>query len=95
MAPMQPGHRHGMFPLVRRLNLTAQQRSQIRSIVQQYRASHPKGSPRDPQAFRAMRKQVIGVLTPQQRTQLRSEVRQHRAPGSTVFPSPAASPRPL
>ena len=58
---------HGMWM---RLNLTDQQRTQIRQLISQYRQAHPRGSPLDPQAKAALHQQLLNVLTPEQRTQL-------------------------
>jgi len=55
------------------LNLTPQQKAQIKQIHQQYRAAHPCGSKPDPAARAQMRQQVLNVLTPQQRAQLQAQ----------------------
>lgn len=73
------GHRHGGFMrMFESLNLSAQQKSQIQQIMQQYRQAHPRGSQPDPQARQQMRQQVMNVLTPQQRTQLQQKMQQMR-----------------
>jgi Spy/CpxP family protein refolding chaperone len=89
-APHHHGHHGGMMRAMRNLNLSDQQRTQIRQIVSQYRAAHPKGSPRDPQAAKAMRQQVMNVLTPAQRTQFQQNVQQMRA----RYQRPQARPSP-
>lgn len=58
------------------LNLTAQQKQQIKQIRQQYMAAHPCGSTPDPAARKQMRAQIMNVLTPAQRTQLQQEMQQ-------------------
>lgn len=69
------GHR-GFMRMFRDLNLSDQQKTQIQSIVQQYRQAHPRGSQPDPQARKQMRDQIMNVLTPQQRTQLQQKMQQ-------------------
>ena len=59
-------HRGAMW----RLNLSDQQRAQIRSLVQTFRTAHPRGSAPDPQARAELRAQIRAVLTPEQRIQL-------------------------
>ena len=54
-----------------RLNLTDQQRTQIRQLTQQYRQAHPWGSASDPQAREELHQQILNVLTPEQRAQLK------------------------
>jgi Spy/CpxP family protein refolding chaperone len=75
------GHRHrgGFMRMFRNLNLSDQQKSQIRTIMQQYRQAHPQGSQPDPQARKQMRDQIMNLLTPQQRTQFQQEMQQMRA----------------
>lgn len=58
------------------LNLTPQQKAQIKQIHDQYRAAHPCGSQPDPAARKQMRQQIMNVLTPQQRQQLQQEMSQ-------------------
>ena len=69
-------HRGGIMRAVQRLNLTAAQKTKIDKINADYRAAHPKGSPRDPQAMRAERQAIMDVLTPSQRSQLRERTAQ-------------------
>jgi Spy/CpxP family protein refolding chaperone len=54
----------------RSLNLSEHQRAQIRQLVAQYRAAHPRGSAFDPQARAQLRKEILAILTPQQRAVL-------------------------
>lgn len=68
-----------MMAAMRNLNLTDAQMQQIRQIRDQYRQSHPQGSPRDPQAEAAMRQAVMNVLTPTQRAQFEQNMQAWRA----------------
>ncbi len=61
------------------LNLSDQQRQQVQSYIHQYSQAHPEGSPRDQQATRALRQQIMGVLTTDQQNQYRQQRQQHRA----------------
>ena len=54
------------------LNLTAQQKAQIKQIREQYRAAHPCGSKPDPAAREQMHQAILNVLTPQQQAQLKA-----------------------
>ncbi len=79
------------------LNLTPDQQSKIKSIMDQYRQAHPQGSQPDPQSRKQMREQIDQILTPQQRDQL-TQQRQHmreRREGSengSQQPAPQATP---
>jgi len=73
------GHRGGFMRMFRNLNLSAQQKSKIQQIVQQYHQAHPQGSQPNPQARKQMRGQIMNLLTPQQRTQLQQQMQQMRA----------------
>jgi len=61
------------------LNLSADQQQHIQSLIGQFAQAHPAGSPRDPNAARALRQQIMGVLTPDQQGQYRQELAQRRA----------------
>jgi Spy/CpxP family protein refolding chaperone len=91
------GHHHrGMMGMLRNLNLTQQQQSQIRQIMQQFRQAHPEGSPPDRQAREQMRTQIMNVLTPQQQSQLKSEMqqmRQRRQDRDGGEPQPESTPQ--
>jgi len=52
------------------LNLSDDQKNRIQSLISQFRASHPAGSPPDRQAMQQLRDQINAVLTPQQQQQL-------------------------
>lgn len=82
--------------MLRTLNLTQQQQTQIRSIVQQFRQAHPQGSAPDRQAREQMRAQIMNVLTPQQQAQLKSErqqMRQRHRDGEAGEPQPESTPQ--
>ena len=66
-----PLHKHGGFMrAVRSTGLSAQQRLQIKGLVSQYRQAHPKGSPPDHAAHRALHQAILNVLTPDQQAQV-------------------------
>ena len=82
---------------MRELNLTPQQQSQIRQLMQQYRQAHPRGSAPDPQARKQLRDKVMAVLTPAQQQQFKTEMSQRRSEyqrGRDRFPAPSPSPIP-
>jgi len=97
-AQQQPQHRHHQrSPYVRAmrgLNLSADQRQQISSLMKSSRAAS-KGA--DPQTRRAnveaMRRQIDGILTPDQRTQLHAKLAQARR-HFTQPNGPAPQPQP-
>lgn len=92
-APAQSRHGDRMMRRFSNLNLTDQQKSQIKTLVQNYRQAHPKGSTADPDARKALRDQINAVLTPDQRAQLKSDMAQHRAQHAQQSnPNPVASP---
>ncbi len=89
--------------MLRGVNLSDQQKTQLKQIMQQFRQAHPKGSQTDPQARRTaheqLRQQLMNVLTPQQRAQVQAnmqqmrERRQHRGNGGQYpAPQPTSSP---
>jgi hypothetical protein len=61
------------------LNLSGDQQQRIQSLIHQYAQSHPEGSPRDPQANRDLRRQIMGQLNGDQQNQYRQEMRARRA----------------
>ncbi len=71
----------GMIGHFSALNLSDQQREQIRTIVSQYRASHPDANMRDPDTRKALQAQIFPVLTPAQQQQwndmLKAESQSH------------------
>ena len=78
------------------LNLTQDQQTKIKSIMQQFRQAHPPGSAPDPQARQQMRQQIDAILTPQQQDQLKAEraqMRQRRENGQgPEAPNPTPTP---
>lgn len=76
------GGRHGFMGMLRGVNLSDGQKTQIQQIVQQFRQSHPRDAQTDPQArrqaFEQLRQQVMNVLTPQQRAQVQQNMQQMR-----------------
>lgn len=86
------GHHRGggMMRMMRDLNLSDQQKTQIQQIMQQFRQSHPQGERPDAQAREQLRNQIMNVLTPQQRTELQAKMQQmrsgHPEPESTTQP---------
>jgi Spy/CpxP family protein refolding chaperone len=80
--------------MVRSLGLSDAQKTQIKTMVQQYREEHPKGSAQDKQARKALRRQVLGILTPQQRDQLQEERRQHHSEQQPGGFAPTPTPLP-
>lgn len=72
-------HHHGMMSMMRELNLTDAQKTQIRQIVTEFRNSHTPGERPDPQSRAQMRDKIMNVLTPQQRAQFQAKMEQMRA----------------
>jgi opacity protein-like surface antigen len=72
--PGQHAYHHWMKRLSA-LGLSAQQQQQAQSILNQYAAQHPAGSPRNPGAARALHDQIFGILTPAQQSQLEAEIK--------------------
>jgi Spy/CpxP family protein refolding chaperone len=86
-------HGHGMMRALHGVNLSDDQRSQIQSLMQSYRQSHPKGSAPDPQARKALRQQIMGVLTPDQQSQVKANLQQMRAERRQQEQGPAPQPQ--
>ncbi len=61
------------------LNLSGDQQQRIQSLINQYSQAHPEGSPRDRNASRDLRHQIMGVLSDDQRNAYRQQMRAHRA----------------
>ena len=86
-APQQPPagvqqaarHHGGFMRAIQGLNLSADQQSKITALMTAYHQAHPKGSPRDPQAAKALHDQVMAVLTPAQQAQLQANMQAMRA----------------
>jgi Spy/CpxP family protein refolding chaperone len=80
------------------LNLTDQQKSQIQTIMQNFRQAHPPGSPPDPDARKQLRDQINAVLTPDQRTKLQADeqkFRQEHQRNDTTNSAPAPTATPI
>jgi len=93
--PAQSHHGDRMMRRFSNLNLSDQQKSQIRTLLENYRQTHPKGSTPDPDARKQLRGQILSVLTPDQRMQLEAQARQRRAERAqegNPAPNPVASP---
>jgi Spy/CpxP family protein refolding chaperone len=72
-------HRHGgMMGMMRDLNLSDAQKTQIRQIMQQYRDSRTPGQRPSVQERSALHDKIMSVLTPQQRTQMQAKLQQMR-----------------
>jgi Spy/CpxP family protein refolding chaperone len=80
------------------LNLSDQQKSQIQTLLQNYRQAHPRGSAPDPDSRKQLQEQINTVLTPDQRAQLKADMerfraqRQQRNDTTNVPPAPTATP---
>jgi Spy/CpxP family protein refolding chaperone len=87
---------HGMMHALHGVNLSDQQRSQIKSLMQAYRQSHPASSQPDPQARKQLREQIMGVLTPDQQAQVKANMAQMRRQrqATTAPGSPPPNPQP-
>jgi Spy/CpxP family protein refolding chaperone len=98
-APAQ-SQQHGdrMMHRFDNLNLSDQQKSQLQTLMQNYRQAHPRGSTPDPDARKQLRDQIDAVLTPDQRAQLKADEekfraqRQQRNATTNVPPAPTATP---
>src|SRR5580700_1019144 len=56
------------------INLSSQQQQQVQSLLDQFAAQHPAGSPRDKAGSHALGQQIFGVLNPQQQAQLHQNI---------------------
>ncbi len=72
-------HPHGMMRAFQGVGLSSAQRSQIHAALVQFHTAHPKGSPPDRQARKALHQQIMGVLTPAQRASVRANLARMRA----------------
>ena len=89
-SPSGHRHHHGMMSMLKSLNLTQQQQTQIKTLIGNYKHAHPKGSQPDATARKQLHDQVLAVLTPAQRTKLEQE----KAAWHKQHPSPAPSASP-
>src|ERR1700735_2759567 len=60
------------------LNLSGDQQQHIQSLINQYSQSHPEGSPRDPNASRELRRQIMGSLNNDQQNQYHQQMKARR-----------------
>jgi Spy/CpxP family protein refolding chaperone len=79
------------------LNLTDQQKSQIQTLMQNYRQAHPRGSTPDPAARKQLHDQINAILTPDQQAKLKADEAQFRAQHqgnatTNAPPAPSATP---
>lgn len=86
--------------MLRGVNLSDQQKSQMKQLMQQFRQAHPAGSPPDRQAREQLHQQMLNILTPQQRAQVQQNMQQMRQrwqqqrPGGQEAPNPEPSESP-
>jgi hypothetical protein len=76
--PSQAKLQHGWMKRLGKLNLSGDQQQRIQSMIGQYSQAHPQGSPRDREASRDLRRQILGVLNSDQQNQYREQMRAHR-----------------
>ena len=93
-SPAGEHHHGGMMRMLRGVNLTDQQKTQLQNMMQQYRQAHPKGSTPDPQARKALHQQMMSVLTPAQQAQVKQNMQQMRAMHKDRDDAPAPTPTP-
>ncbi len=94
--PAQSQHGDRMMRRFSDLNLSDQQKSQIKSLMESYRQAHPKGSAPDPDSRKQLREQINAVLTPDQQAQLKADEARFRAQRQNATnnapPAPVATP---
>jgi Spy/CpxP family protein refolding chaperone len=73
---MHTGGMHGGVSPLRGINLTKQQRQQIRAIHEQFRATYPCGA--NAQARAQLHQQIMSVLTPAQQAQYQANLQQEK-----------------
>jgi Spy/CpxP family protein refolding chaperone len=83
-----------MMRMFRDLNLSDQQKTQIRQIMQQFRQSHAEGQRPDAQAREQLRNQIMNVLTPQQRAQYQAKLQHMREQRAADGADPSPTPQP-
>ncbi|MDQ2681581.1 MAG: hypothetical protein M3Y21_11285 [Candidatus Eremiobacteraeota bacterium] len=95
----QHPHRHHRNPFMSALhsvNLTADQKTQMKSLMTTYKQSHPKGSAPDRAGRKQLHDSMVNLLTPAQRTQFDQKLQVMRSkhkqmPGGLT---PQATPTP-
>jgi Spy/CpxP family protein refolding chaperone len=79
-APHHPHHRSRYFAAIRSLNLSDDQKAQIRGMVRAAKQSNAGAdAPTRRANMKQLRAQIAGVLTADQRTRLRTALAQQRA----------------
>ena len=73
--PSQAKLQHGWMKRLGNLNLSGDQQQRVQSMINQYSQAHPQGSPRDRQASRELRRQILSVLNGDQLTQYHAQMR--------------------
>ncbi len=63
------------------LNLSGDQQQRVQSLIDRYSQDHPEGSPRDRNASRELRNQIMGVMNSDQQNQYRQEMHQRHGQG--------------
>jgi hypothetical protein len=76
--PSQAKLQRGWMKRLGNLNLSGDQQQRIQSMINQYSQAHPQGSPRDREASRDLRRQILGVLNSDQQNQYHQQMRAHR-----------------
>ena len=77
--PSQAKLQHRWMKRLGKLNLSGDQQQRIQSMIDQYSQAHPQGSPRDRNASRDLRRQILGVLNSDQQTQYQAQMRAQHA----------------
>jgi Spy/CpxP family protein refolding chaperone len=76
----QPHHHGGWMHALHSVNLTADQRAQIKSLAKQTRADNQNADPATKRAnIQKLRAQIDGLLTPDQRSQFQAAIAAQRA----------------
>jgi Spy/CpxP family protein refolding chaperone len=76
--PSQAKLQHGWMKRLGNLNLSGDQQQRIQSMINQYSQAHPEGSPRDREAGRELRRQILSVLNSDQQNQYHQQMRARR-----------------
>lgn len=86
------GHRGGYMRVLNTLGLSAAQKQQIQTAMQQSRQANQNADPATRKANREkLRAQIDGILTPDQRTRLQAALAQQRAQRRTMQGAPGAT----
>jgi hypothetical protein len=77
--PSQAKLQHRWMKRLGKLNLSSDQQQRVQSMIDQYSQAHPQGSPRDRNASRDLRRQILSVLNSDQQSQYQAQMRaQHQ-----------------